>query len=58
VDASTAATDHRQARRLGYRLTCAPCQVAWTGDKSDPCWVCGSPGTTGVEPNRYPANAG
>ena len=44
-------------RPLGYRMSCTPCEVAWTGEKGSPCWVCGEPGTSGPEPNVYPSAA-
>lgn len=42
--ALTSTTTTRQARRIRYR--CADCEVAWTADGEDACWVCGSPGVT------------
>jgi hypothetical protein len=33
-----------------HRMTCQPCQVAWTGDHETRCWVCGGPGSPGAPP--------
>ncbi len=41
-------------RRVGLRMSCALCEVAWTGAVDSQCWVCGGPGTPGPPPSIYP----
>lgn len=42
-----------ERRRLGHRMSCLRCDVAWTGDKASSCWVCDGPGVTGPPPSLY-----
>lgn len=42
-----------ERRRLGYRMSCVRCDVAWTGDKASSCWVCEGPGVTGPPPSLH-----
>jgi len=41
-------------RRVGLRMSCWPCEVAWTGAGDSTCWVCGGPGVPGPPPSIYP----
>lgn len=41
-------------RRVGLRMSCIPCEVAWTGAVDSRCWVCEGPGTPGPPPSIYP----
>ncbi len=41
-------------RRVGLRMSCWPCEVAWTGPVESDCWVCGGPGVPGPPPSIYP----
>jgi hypothetical protein len=29
---------------VSWPLSCADCEVAWTGTLDEPCWLCGEPG--------------
>lgn len=45
----TAINAHRGQSTLTQervRLRCLGCDVAWTADGDDDCWVCGLPGVT------------
>ncbi len=41
-------------RRVGMRLSCLPCEVAWTGTSETNCWVCEGLGIPGPPPSIYP----
>lgn len=41
-------------RRVGQRMNCSGCEVAWTGSADSHCWVCDKPGTPGPPPSIYP----
>lgn len=53
----TLAGDHGTTmlrRRHGVRMSCARCEVAWTGDATSTCWFCEGPGVPGPPPSIYP----
>lgn len=41
-------------RRVGLRMSCWSCEVAWTGAVESRCWVCEGPGVPGPPPSIYP----
>jgi hypothetical protein len=41
-------------RRVGLRMSCWTCEVAWTGAVESTCWVCDGPGVPGPPPSIYP----
>ncbi len=41
-------------RRVGLRMSCTSCEVAWTGTADSDCWVCEEPGSPGPPPSIYP----
>jgi len=41
-------------RRHGVRMSCARCEVAWTGSAESSCWFCDGPGVPGPPPSIYP----
>lgn len=41
-------------RRVGLRMSCWSCEVAWTGAVDSTCWVCEGPGVPGPPPSIYP----
>ncbi|MFV0259952.1 MAG: hypothetical protein ACK5PP_16065 [Acidimicrobiales bacterium] len=41
-------------RRVGLRMSCERCEVAWTGAADSRCWVCDGPGRPGPPPSIYP----
>ncbi len=41
-------------RRHGIRMSCARCEVAWTGAAESSCWFCEGPGVPGPPPSIYP----
>lgn len=41
-------------RRVGLRMSCSACEVAWTGSADSTCWVCEGPGVPGPPPSIYP----
>lgn len=51
---STAAVTVSRYRRIGLRMSCWSCEVAWTGAADSTCWVCEAPGIPGPPPSIYP----
>jgi len=41
-------------KRVGLRMSCADCEVAWTGPADSDCWVCEEAGSPGPPPSIYP----
>gem|GEM_PF-5759240 len=41
-------------RKVGLRMSCNACEVAWTGSPESPCWVCEEVGSPGPPPSIYP----
>jgi hypothetical protein len=53
VAAATGALAETGRRRLGYRMSCLRCEVAWTGEQTSTCWVCDGAGVAGPPPSIY-----